>query len=145
MAASLLPEQADPTDLQNIIAIAATQESSYALSADGSLWEWGSNGGGQLGLATNTLAFPTPQHLLPPAGYRYTSIGTYEVSDHVLATLSPVPEPGSLTLLIVGGAALLRRRRRRSDNARPIIQRPLPASQILVSPHSADIRPMAIP
>ncbi len=48
------PEQIDPADLHNIIEVAAGGEFSYALSSDGSLWDWGYNGFGQLGLAPRT-------------------------------------------------------------------------------------------
>ena len=59
------PEQIDPTDLYNIIAITADQYDSYALSADGSIWDWGYNGYGELGLG-NATDYLTLQHLLPP-------------------------------------------------------------------------------
>jgi alpha-tubulin suppressor-like RCC1 family protein len=108
------PMQIDPTDLHDITAIAVKHYSSYALSADGSLWVWGANGYGQLGLG-DTGDRVSPTHLLPPTGYHFTSIGTGDDGRHVLATLEPVPEPGTLGLLAVGaicvlGIALRRRR-----------------------------------
>jgi alpha-tubulin suppressor-like RCC1 family protein len=46
------PERIDPNDLNNIVAVAAGFASSYALSADGTLWVWGDNSYGELGLGT---------------------------------------------------------------------------------------------
>ena len=62
----LTPELIDPTDLNNVVAIATAGNASYALSSDGSLWTWGYNSYGELGLG-NTTEYDTPQHLLPPA------------------------------------------------------------------------------
>ena len=105
------PEQIDPTDLHNIIAIAAANVDSYALSSDGSLWTWGYNGFGELGLG-NTTNFQTPKHLLPPSGYVFTSISANNDGFHALATLTAIPEPASLSLFALGGVAILRRNRK---------------------------------
>ena len=69
--------------------------SSYALSSDGSLWVWCSNSAGQMGFGNEneTYTYLTPQHLLPPVGYRFTSIDNTNGSLHVVATLAAVPEP----------------------------------------------------
>ena len=107
----LTPEEIDPTDLHNIVAVAGGYDSSYALSSDGSLWVWGDNNYGELGLGTSTTVYLTPQHLLPPSGYLFTSISSNDVS--VLATLEAVPEPTSLSLLALGLLSLLARPRRR--------------------------------
>jgi len=77
--------------LANIVAIAAGDYSSYALSADGSIWSWGYNTYGQLGIGVTGGSYSTPQHVLPPAGYKFTSIGTSCGGYHVLATVAPKP------------------------------------------------------
>ncbi|MGO9111922.1 MAG: RCC1 domain-containing protein [Thermoguttaceae bacterium] len=100
------PELIDPADLHNILAVTAGADSSYALSSDGSLWVWGDNIAGQLGLG-NEIDYMTPQHLLPPAGYIFTSVAADSEGDHAVATLAPVPEPGTLVLLAVGGLLLV--------------------------------------
>jgi len=109
----LTPELIDPTDLKSIIAIAATGNSSFALSADGSIWDWGDNGENELGLGNiQAIEELTPQHLLPPTGYVFTSISGQGDGAFVLATVAPVPEPVSLAMLGIPAAlALLRRRR----------------------------------
>ena len=63
----LTPEQIDPTDLKNIIAVAAEYNSSYALSSDGSIWDWGYNADGELGLGNTTSPYLTPRTCCPPA------------------------------------------------------------------------------
>ena len=85
---SATPIQIAPNNLYNMVAIAASCWSSYALSADGSLWAWGNNSYYQMGVGTYGGYYTTPQHLLPPAGYRFTSITTGDY--HVLATVAPV-------------------------------------------------------
>ncbi|MFT3788544.1 MAG: hypothetical protein QM770_20625 [Tepidisphaeraceae bacterium] len=57
-----------------IVSVKAGSTSSYALDDDGSIWVWGGNGQGQLGLGTTDAIYYTPQHLLPPTGYTYTGI-----------------------------------------------------------------------
>jgi alpha-tubulin suppressor-like RCC1 family protein len=112
---SLTPVQIDSADLTDITAVAAGYRSSYALSADGSLWVWGENYFGQLGLGDTTNRL-TPTHLQPPAGYRFTSIGATGDGMHAIATLAPVPEPSTLALFAAAGLALAgwtwRRRKR---------------------------------
>jgi alpha-tubulin suppressor-like RCC1 family protein len=114
---SLVPERIDPADLKNIVSVAAGGNSSYALSSDGSLWVWGYNTFGELGLG-DTIERLTPAHLLPPAGYAFTSIDVSRSRDsinsgeHAIATLSGVPEPTNLALLVLSSPALLMRRRR---------------------------------
>jgi len=101
----LTPVQIDSADLTNITAIAAGHSSSYALSADGTLWVWGDNYYGQLGLGDTTNHL-TPVHLMPPSGYRFTSIDADASGHHAVATLAPVPEPGTLSLLAAAGVGM---------------------------------------
>lgn len=94
----------------NLVAVAATGTASYALSADGSLWVWGSNYYGQLGLGDN-IDRARPTQLLPPSGYAYTSIEGDTFATHVIATMTLVPEPATLAF---SGLSLLLPRRRHS-------------------------------
>ena len=71
-----------------ITAVAASANNSYALAADGSLWDWGINDKGQPGLGTTASLYTTPQHLLAPAGYAYTSVSANSIADHAVTTLA---------------------------------------------------------
>jgi hypothetical protein len=106
----------DASDLNNITAIAAGAISSYALSADGSLWVWGGNSYGELGVGTMTSQFLTPQHLLAPSGYAFSSISAQ--GNNAMATLKAVPEP-TLFGLLVSITLLCRRRITTTDKERP--------------------------
>ena len=106
----VVPEQIDPKVLTNIVAVSANVYSSYALSSDGSLWDWGSNAYGDLGLGSVTTDYLTPQHLLPPTGYVFTSIEANSDGFDAVATFAAVPEPACLSLLATTGLAFLRRR-----------------------------------
>ena len=107
------PALIDANDLHNIIAVAATEMASYALSSDGSLWDWGDNSNGELGLGPGLSQYNTPKHLLPPTGYRFTSIDGDGYSSHVVATLAPAPEPVGLSQIAFAAGGLLARRRKR--------------------------------
>ncbi len=111
---AITPIEVDPTDLKNIVAIAAGDECSFALSTDGSLWVWGLNGYyGQLGLGANAaFSYATPQQLLAPSGYVFTAISASASGDHAMAILSAVPESSTWTLLVAGAAFLGEKRRR---------------------------------
>lgn len=123
--AHFMPVQIDPTDLHDIIAVAAGQFSSYALSSDGSLWDWGINVFGNLGLGNFQDEYWAPQHLLPPNGYRFTSIHTDVYgADFALATLAPVPEPNCLALVAIGIASLAAYRCRRTNSPRHSFGKP---------------------
>jgi alpha-tubulin suppressor-like RCC1 family protein len=115
------PEQIDPADLRDIIAVAAGYSSSYALSSDGSLWDWGLNANGAMGLGNFQFDYLTPQHLLPPSGYRFTSIaGAPFGEDFAIATVAAVPEPGSLSVLALAAGSLFCRRRTTRNNVERI-------------------------
>ena len=54
------------------------------------------------GNENETYTYLTPQHLLPPVGYRFTSIDNTNGSLHVVATLAAVPEPSTCVLAALG-------------------------------------------
>ncbi len=118
---ALTPELIDPTDLTNIVAVAAGTGASYALSADGSLWVWGIDQSGELGLG-DLVNRNTPQHLLPPPGYAFTSVTAEEFGETVVATATSVPEPAAAATAATLVAGLLARRRRLSTTARPALR-----------------------
>jgi alpha-tubulin suppressor-like RCC1 family protein/formylglycine-generating enzyme required for sulfatase activity len=100
------PILVDASHVRNIVAVAASTYNSYALSSDGSLWVWGSNPFGQLGLIPDDYS-SLPHHLLPPTGYIYTSIKANPESYHAVATLETVPEPSIVALVAIGTLCLV--------------------------------------
>lgn len=46
--------------IDNVVAIAASSSTGYALRSDGTVWSWGSNGSGELGIGTKGGSSPTP-------------------------------------------------------------------------------------
>jgi alpha-tubulin suppressor-like RCC1 family protein len=103
------PVLVDPTKVHDIVAVAAGEHSSFALSRDGSMWVWGNNNSGQLGFAPNILINP-PQQVLPPAGYKFTSIDAGVL--HAVATLRAIPEPSTLLLITTSALLLIGQRKR---------------------------------
>jgi alpha-tubulin suppressor-like RCC1 family protein len=55
--------------LSNIVDIFAGFETSFALKSDGSLWAWGRNSDGELGLGTNNYNNQTPVQLTATTGF----------------------------------------------------------------------------
>ncbi|MDB5328833.1 MAG: hypothetical protein JWM57_4402 [Phycisphaerales bacterium] len=74
-----------------IVDIEAGSSSGYALGADGTLWDWGNNGSGQLALGSPAAQFNTPQHLFAPAGYRFSAIAAGTISASILVAESALP------------------------------------------------------
>jgi MYXO-CTERM domain-containing protein len=97
--------------LTNIVDVEAIGYSSFALSADGRLWAWGSNIYGQLGLGDTSGRLTPTEVPSPLAGYKFASIAGEADAYHMLATLVPVPAPGAAALVGLGGLLACRRRR----------------------------------
>ena len=96
--------------------MAAGYYSSYALAKDGSLWTWGFNAQGQLGLG-DTVNRVTPAHLFAPPGYKFSSIDSDAYGSHVLGTIVLVPEPATLSWVSAAGVMLFHRRRSSNKQA----------------------------
>jgi alpha-tubulin suppressor-like RCC1 family protein len=92
----------------DIVDIATTFFSSYALSADGRLWVWGNNEFGQLGLGDNTNRTVPTQLFV--SYVEFTSI-TEGSGRHAVVTFIPVPEPAIGLLTIVSVTMLFRAQR----------------------------------
>ncbi len=104
----------------DVTEVAAGNESSYALTDTGRLFAWGDNSQGELGIGSSQTSFTTPQEVLAPVGYEWTSLDSDADGFHVLAiaTPIPVPEPGTAGLLAAAfAAATLRRLTRRRHAA----------------------------
>jgi hypothetical protein len=67
------------------------------------LWVWGYNPFGEMGLGDDGDDYLTPQHLLPPSGYDFSSISVNANGYQAVSTLTAVPE--SSTFVLAGGRA----------------------------------------
>jgi alpha-tubulin suppressor-like RCC1 family protein len=92
--------------------IAAGNESSYALTSTGRLFAWGDNTRSQLGIGSTAGNFTTPQEVLAPSGYLWTSISSDADEFQVMAIATPVPEPGTMGLIVAAGLGAFAVRRR---------------------------------
>jgi aspartate aminotransferase len=63
---------------QNATQIVAGWDHAFAVDPDGSLWAWGSNGDGELGLGVDGAPFSTPQKVPGLAGVTQLAAGTAE-------------------------------------------------------------------
>ena len=70
--------------LSNVTAVDASNASAYALESDGSVWAWGNNRAGQLGLEAQEIeASPNEAVEVPlPAGVQAKAIGEAEFRGH---------------------------------------------------------------
>lgn len=100
----------------NIVEVAASQYSCFALSNDGTLWAWGDNSSGQLGDAS-TFTRLSPVIVPAPDGYRWSSLGDCWGGSQTATVTSiaavAVPKPASIGILAMGIGGLLMRRRQR--------------------------------
>jgi hypothetical protein len=101
----------DPIDLTDIVAIAVASQTSFAQASDGSLWSWGGNPYGTAGVSNTIPDFNTPQRVMPPTGYVFTSISAEADGNFAVATVAAVPEPSVLGLAVVSAIGLRRRKR----------------------------------
>ncbi|CAG1010697.1 hypothetical protein PHYC_03905 [Phycisphaerales bacterium] len=77
--------------LSDIVRVAASAYAYFALAGDGSLWVWGSDYDGELGLGTSGIVYTTPQHLVPPEGFAFTAVEADSYGAHALAIIAPAP------------------------------------------------------
>jgi alpha-tubulin suppressor-like RCC1 family protein len=95
---STVPVAVSGLDGLIITSITAGPDSNYALTSTSRLFAWGDDFYGELGIGSTGDFFTTPQEVFAPNGYRWTSISGNPIGFHVLAILTPVPEPSSLVL-----------------------------------------------
>jgi alpha-tubulin suppressor-like RCC1 family protein len=72
------PVPAPIANLKNVVAIDASNSSSYALESDGSVWALGENRQGQLGNGGRRSAIKTPVQVRFPTGTKIVAIGEAE-------------------------------------------------------------------
>lgn len=96
----------------DFVSVTAGANANYAVASDGSLWVWGSNATGQLGLGEGAATTGVPTQILAPDGYQYSNVLSGG-SNFVIASLTAVvPEPGTAILLTMALPLLSRRSRR---------------------------------
>jgi len=98
------------TITSEIIDVAAKSTTAYALGADGTIWAWGRNNNGQLGIGFDSEFLATPTQLFAPDGYLFTLISAGP--DFAYSTIIAIPAPASGLAMLVPSVALLTRRRR---------------------------------
>jgi alpha-tubulin suppressor-like RCC1 family protein len=107
-----VPEAVNSSALHSLIVteVAAGGFSSYALTSTGRLFAWGDNSYGEMGIGSTGGNLMTPREVLAPAGYVWTGVDGNAENEFVVAIATPVPEPGTCSLLAGALAAAALRR-----------------------------------
>ena len=90
------------TGLTNVTQVSATPFTSLALTGDGSVWAWGNNLHGALGIGTTTNPVPTPTKVVNLTNVTAISAGEF-TSSAVARPFAPAPAQPSGTAM-AGGA-----------------------------------------